>query len=389
MTIAAHAASRSRIKLIFLLQAIASGTFFTRIPDLQAGLALDAGTLGLAFIGQPVGAIAMFLFASSLVERLGTRLILLYGLPLLALTLFSMALAPSALLLSIAVALNSGLFALTSVTMNVEADRIEAASGQRLMNTCHALWSLGQLSVFLIGVLLRGLGVPVSIHFGLFVPLILIGTLALLIGFEPAPARGHTGGVRARFALPSAATLRLLGFMLGGSAVESATRTWSVIYARDSFDAPGWADGLTLPVFVGAVGLCRFFADNWTHRFGPARLARGLMAVALAGAVVIVFAPSLPIALFGFALLGFGIGTTFPASTSAAAQLGDRPASENVAALTMSVQTVMLGAPALMGAIANVFDARAIYVTVLPMLALALILSRGLEPKPVANPADR
>jgi MFS family permease len=375
------AVSRTTIKLVFLIQAIGSGSFFTRIPDLQLGLGLDAATLGLAMIGQPLGAIAMFLVSSRLIERFGTRAVLLGGLPLMVVALFLMALAPSWLALAAAIAAYAAVFALTNIAMNVEADRVEAFTGKRLMNTCHGLWSIGQLVVFLAGVLARGLNVPVAIHFGVVVPVVILAALAIVLPMQQAPARDHTATDRRRLALPTAATLRLVGFMIGGALVEAATRTWSVIYARDSFVAPDWAQTMTLPVFVATIALGRFFADGWSNRYGPARVGRVLMCIAFVGVVIVVAAPALPLALVGFAIMGLGICTTFPASTSAAAQIGDRPSSENVAALTVSVQTVMLGAPALMGLIADSFGIRATYGAILPFIVLAVILARALEPR--------
>jgi MFS family permease len=373
--------SRTTIKLVFLTHAIASGSLFTRIPDLQQGLGIDAAVLGLTFMGQAVGAMSMFLFSSRFIERLGTRLVLLAGLPLMAIGMLLMALAPSSLALFAALAGFAAVFALTNVAMNVEADRVEAATGKRLMNTCHGIWSIGQLAVFLGGVLARGLGIPPALHFGILVPLVLLATLIVVLPMRPAPARDHGGTSTRRLGLPTPATLKLLGFMVGGALVEALARQWSVIYARDSFAVPDWAQALTLPVFVAAVALGRFYADGWSHRYGPANVARVLISIAFAGLVIVVFAPNLPLALVGFALMGFGICTTFPASTSAAAQIGDRPSSQNVAALTLSVQTVMLGAPALMGFVADAFGIRTTYAMVLPLLVMAFVLARALEPK--------
>src|SRR5690606_17633384 len=110
---AAH--RRRAIRLVFLIHALATGSMFTRIPDLQQGLGIDAGVLGLTFIGQPVGAILMFLFSSRLVERLGTRPILLLALPLMAIGVLLMALAPSAPALFLAIASFSALFAISNV----------------------------------------------------------------------------------------------------------------------------------------------------------------------------------------------------------------------------------------------------------------------------------
>lgn len=386
MTASPSDASRRRaIRLVFLIHALATGSMLTRIPDLQQGLGIDAGVLGLTLIGGPAGATVMFLFSSRIVERVGTKPILLLALPLMALGVLLMALAPTAPALFIAIAGFSALFAISNVAMNVEADRVEAAGGRRLMNSCHGIWSLGQLAVFLFGVLARGWQLSPALHFGLIVPIVLVGTLVVVLPLHAAAARGHAAvGLRRRLALPSGATIRLLGFALGGSLVEAAARNWSVIYSRDSFAVPDWADALPLPVFVAAIAFGRFFADGWVTRHRPAPVGRALMGVALGGLGLVVFAPGLPVALCGFALLGLGVCTTFPASTSAAAQIGDRPSSENVAALTLSVQVVMLGAPAMMGLVADAFGIRVTFAVIAPMLVLAMLLARALEPRPVA-----
>ena len=379
-------ARRTSIKLVFLTHAVASGSFFTRIPDLQQGLGIDAGVLGLTMIGQPVGAIAMFLVASRIVETIGTRPVLLYGLPLMALGMLLMALAPAPVALFAAIAGFAAIFALTNVAMNVEADRIEAATGRRLMNTCHGMWSVGQLGVFMVGVLARGLNIPPSWHFAALLLPVLAATLIVVLPMTAAAARSHLAGPGLRrFALPSVATLQLLGFAIGGALVEAATRSWSVIYARDSFSTPDWADALTLPFFVAAISVGRFFADGWTQRAGPARVGATLLTVALVGLAIVVFAQHLPVALAGFALMGLGVCTAFPASTSAAARLGDRPSSENVAALTLSVQFIMLGAPPLMGFVADALGIRATFALVAPAVVMAILLSRALTPRTAAQ----
>lgn len=374
--------SRNSIKLVFLVHALATGSMFTRIPDIQLGLGLDEGTLGAVMIGQPIGAILMFLVASRIVERVGTRWLLVAGLPLLAVGVLSMALAPSPAALFAAFFGFSALFAITNVAMNVEADRVEAATDKRLMNTCHGLWSIGQLAAVSIGAVARGLDVPPAIHFGLFVPLTLLAALLVVLPMREAQARAHSQGARRTLmAFPTLATLMLVGFALAGALLEAASRNWSVIYMRDSFSAPDWVDTLTLPAFVGATALGRFFADGVIARFGPARVARLLAIVALVGVVVIVTAPIPEVALFGFLLVGLGVCVSFPLTTSAAAQLGDRPSSENVAALTMTTQIVLLGAPALLGAVAETFGIRMTFAIVAPMVLLSIWLARYLAPQ--------
>lgn len=377
---------RHTIRLVFLCQALATGSMFTRIPDIQSGLGINESILGLCLLGQPVGAILTFLLASRLVESIGTRTVLLWGIPLAALGVAGLALAPTPLLLFFSFALFGVMFALTNVAMNVEADRVEAATGRRLMNSCHGIWSIGQMVTVTAGALVRGLNVPATWHFGLIVPVILVASLVLIVPMHGAAPRAHTRtGPQKRVSLPTVATLLLVGYAIGGAMLEAAVRNWSVIYMRDSFEVPGWVETLTLPAFIGATVGGRLLADRLIARFGATPFARTLGWIALVGLALVVVAPTPAVALVGFFIIGVGICVSFPLSTSAAAQLGDRPASENVAALTMTTQITLLGTPALLGWIAATFGIRSIYVVIVPVVLVAIYLARYLTPRPVAT----
>ena len=373
---------RMTIRLTFLLHALATGSLFTRIPDIQAGLGIDAGTLGLSLLGQPVGAIAVFMLSSRLIEAVGTRVVLLGAIPLCAGLTALMALAPTPLLLFAVFAIYGMVFALSNVAMNVEADRVEADSGKRLMNSCHGIWSIGQLATVTAGAAIRGVHVPATWHLAAIVPVIIIGVLLVVLPMREAPARAHTRtGPQRALSLPTIATVLLVGYAIGGALLEGSVRNWSIIFMRDSLVVPEWVDGLTLTFFVGATVAGRLVADGLTTRFGPVRFARTLGAFSLLGVLAVALSPNVYVALAGFALIGIGVCASFPLSTSAAARLGDRPSSENVAALTMTVQITLLGAPALLGWVADTFGIRAIYVVVIPVVLLAVYLARYLAPR--------
>jgi MFS family permease len=378
--------SRLTIRLTFLSQALATGSLFTRIPDIQAGLGMDAGLLGLCLLGQPAGAILVFLLSSRLIEAAGPRLVLLCGIPAAAGLIALLPLAPTPLVLFVLLALYGMTFALTNVGMNVEADRVEAHTGKRLMNSCHGIWSIGQLATVTVGAAVRGFHVPAAWHLGAIVPVIVVAALIVILPMRQAPPRPHArSGKQRMLELPTIATVLLVGYAIGAAILEGAVRNWSIIFMRDSFVAPDWADGLALSFFVGATVVGRLVADGLTTRYGPVRFARTLAAIALAGLAVVIASPSVPVALLGFAVIGIGVCVSFPLSTSAAARLGDRPASANVAALTMTTQITLLGAPALLGWVANSFGIRAIYVAVIPVVVLSVYLARYLAPKDAAG----
>ena len=367
-----------RIVALFFLHAVIGGSIFARIPDIQQALDLSAAQLGLALIGQPVGALTMFLVSSRIIEHFGPRRVAMVALPMLALSIAMAALAPHALVLSAAMALYGASFSVSNVAMNVEADRIEAALGRRIMNRCHGAWSIGFLGTALLGTAARGLEVPQAIHLGLVPPPAALLVLAVLASMTAASPRAHTGGTASKLALPTAATLGLFAFGLASGLLEGGSRTWSVIFMRDSFDAPGWVDTLTLPAFLAAMSAGRLFADGLTDRFGPVRVAGTLVCVAIAGLTMVVFSPSLYVALAGFALVGIGVCVSFPLMLSAAARIGDRPASQNVAATTLMMQLSGLVAPPLMGWIAQSFGIRMTFAAMLPFLLLSLVMVRRL-----------
>lgn len=378
---------RWRIIALFFVHALALGAIHTRIPDIQLQIGLSEAQLGLVLIGQPLGGLGMFLFSSRIIERFGPRRVILYMLPVVTVSaaLVTILLHPIAMFALLAV--NGVGFSLTNIAINVEADRIEAASGQRIMNTCHGAWSVGFLATALAGAALRGFDVAPWIHLGVMVPLIAGLVWLVVVPMPLTPPRPHAGESRKKLAWPTLATLGLVAFGLGAGLAEGAARAWSIIFLRDSFDVAAWIESLALPALLITMALGRLAADRWIDRFGPVRVARTLAAVAIIGLIVLVFSPNAGFALLGFGLLGIGICVLYPLMLSAAARLGDRPASQNVAATTLIFQFVNLGAPVLIGAVAQGFGIRLAFAMLLPLLVLTWAMAGKLDPSRPSPPA--
>jgi len=98
--------------------------------------------------------------------------------------------------------------------------------------------------------------------------------------------------------------------------------------------------------------------------------------------VIIMVAPSTTIGLIGLACLGAGTSVMFPLAMSAAAQLGDRPAAVNVAALAQTSFIAFLLGPPLLGQVADTFGLRWTFGVGLPFVVLSLVLSGALRPQP-------
>lgn len=370
-----------RILSLFFLHALAIGAVQTRIPDLQLLNGLSEAQLGLVLMGQPLGGLPMFLVSSAIIERFGPRKVVLWFLPVVIVTsaLAGILLHPVALF--IILALNGVGFSLTNIAINVEADRVEVASGKRIMNGCHGVWSIGFLATALFGAAMRGLGVSPAWHLLLLAPVLIALLLIIVLPMSAAAPRPHAGGKARRLALPTLATLGLVAFGLGAGLTEGSARAWAIIYLRDSFDVAAWIQSLALPALVAAMAIGRLRADVILDRFGPVPVARLLSALAIAALALIALAPNAWIGLFAFLLLGIGICVLYPLMLSAAARLGDRPASQNVAAVTLVFQLVNLGAPALIGVVAQGFGVRMAFAMLIPLLVLTFAMAGQLRPR--------
>ncbi|WEK04002.1 MAG: MFS transporter [Candidatus Devosia phytovorans] len=376
---------RWRIIALFFVHALTVGAIHTRIPDIQLQIGLSEAQLGLVLIGQPLGGLSMFLFSSRIIERIGPRKVILVMLPFSAISaaLVTVLLNPFAMFALLAI---NGLgFSLTNIAINVEADRIEAASGQRIMNTCHGVWSVGFLTTSLLGAALRGLDIAPAWHLWTLVPILGLLLWTVVVPMPATPPRPHAGENGKKLAWPTLATLGLVAFGMGAGLTEGSARAWSIIFLRDNFEVAAWIESLALPALLVTMALGRLVADRWIDRFGPVMVARVLASVAIAGMLLVVFSPNALAALAGFGLLGLGICVLYPLMLSAAARLGDRPASQNVAATTLIFQFVNLGAPVLIGAVAQGFGIRMAFALLIPLLLLTFVMASKLSrPSPPA-----
>ena len=368
--------NRAVIQFVFFLQALAAGGLFPRIPDIKSGLSLDEATLGLALTTAALGGLVNNLFAGRIVGALGTKRILVFGIPALAALTTLVAAAPNTPLLFIVLFIMGMSFSLTNVAMNVEADRVEAATGRRVMNRCHGLWSAGMLLAAILGTGARALPLSALLHLSLIVPLAVLASILIIAPMTAAERAPDDKADSPRFALPTRRTLMIVLFGLSAGIAQSGTQNWSVIFLEQTFAPPEWIATLPLSAFLVAMAACRMLADGWSESFGPVRVAHTLTSLALVGALAVVLAPSLWVALVGFAMMGAGTSVLFPLMVSAAARNATRPAAEAVSAVLLLTGVAMLAAPAIMGWIAESFGLRVAFWSLVPPFLVTLLLIR-------------
>ena len=175
----------------------------------------------------------------------------------------------------------------------------------------------------------------------------------------------------------------LIGLFVFAAAFTEGTGTdWLGVAVIDGYGAQAALGALTFAVFLAAMTAGRWFGPQFLDRRGRVPTVRMLGVIALAGLALVVYGPTLPLAMAGAALWGLGTALAFPVGMSAA---GDDPA--HAAARVSVVATIgyvaFLAGPPLIGFLGeHVGTLDALTVTG-GLVALGLMISGVLRPPAV------
>lgn len=371
---------RLRLMLIFALHAVLVGGLFSRLAEVQRSLGLSEAAFGLVLTAVPLGGVVGTLLSPGLVRRLGTRRALLSGFILAGSTPVLVGTALGWLSLFAGIFAFGVMMAITSITSNVEADRVGLATGAPMIARSHGSWGLGFLLCSVLASLaIRGGVTPMQQFWVMFAVAVAAGSL-LIAPLRESPERPHgRGGGGQRLAVPDSATWRVLSYALSGMVLEGITRNFSVIYLRDGFGAADWVAALALPAFVITQTLGRFVTDPLIARLGEVRFTRALSVVSLIGLAALAGTGSLWVALAACAVIGLGASASIPIATVALARGVMRPVAESVAAFAIVQSGVGLVAPVIYGWAAGAVDHRFALALMLPLPVLAWIRARRIS----------
>jgi MFS family permease len=338
------------IMVIFMMHSIIMTNWFPRIPDMQAKLQVGTGDLSLGLLGASIGTMVALPLAGQIVEWLSPRRAIFVAFIFYCLGFALVGWAWSVPSLFGALFLAGLFLPIVDVAMNVEADRIEGSLGRRIMNTCHGFWSVGSIIGGLTGAAFASLEVDIRWH------LLIVGAVSLPIALVVAtrlprmaiePKKANSP--RFRIAIPTLSLVPLCIFAFGMLLVEAAALDWSSLFMRSVMGSTPLGAGIGFAAFTVAMAVGRFLGDWAAGRYGPVAVARSCGVIGLAGLIALVTAPFFLQAVLGLAAIGLGVSVAVPLAVSAAASRGDRPASVNVAALSLISFSGFMFEPPLVG----------------------------------------
>lgn len=376
--------ARVGVALLFLTNGALFANILPRYPEIKAMLGLDAATYGLAIAAFPAGAITAGLTAAMLIRRFGSARVAVVGTILTSLGVLAAGLAPSALLFGLGLFIGGAMDAITDVGQNAHSLRVQRGYGRSILNSFHAIWSIGAVLGGSMSAAAIAVALPLGIH--LTISAVVFGVVALValrlclpgrddVTEEDAVAGGaELGGALRRIGMKTVLIIGALVLIsIAGAVVEDAGMSWATLYLSASLDAPAVIAATGYIALVGAQFLGRMIGDRMVDRFGQRNVARaGGLIIAVGMGLALAF-PTVPITIIGFALAGFGSATLIPAALQAA---DDLPGLRHGAGLTIVSWLLRLGfllSPPFVGFIADNAGLRAglIVVPVAGVVAIA------------------
>ena len=388
-----QASRRARIAVsaLFLTNGALFANILPRYPEIKAALGLDNAGYGLAIAAFPAGAIAAGLLAAVLIRRFGSARIAVIGTIATGLGLLAAAVAPSGILFAVALLLGGASDAITDVAQNAHGLRVQRRYGRSIINSFHAIWSIGAVLGGGMAAAAIALQLPLGVHLGIstaiFAAVAFTALWFCLPGRdedEDAEATAEPAEIQTavRRGLSPRIVMMLIALTLiamAGAIAEDAGNSWATLYLAESLDAPAVVAPLGFIALVGAQFIGRMLGDPLTDRFGQRAVARVGGLIAAVGMTLALVFPSVPGTIAGFAAVGFGIATLIPAAMHAADEL---PGLRRGAGLTMVSWLLRLGfllSPPFVGFIADTQSLQAGLIVAPAAAVVAVLLAGVLE----------
>lgn len=382
--------ARRAVAALFLTNGALFANILPRYPEIKDQLGMDNAVYGLAVAAFPVGAIVAGLAAGAFIRRFGSAAVAAVGTVVMSLSVLGAGVASSVALFALGLLAAGALDAIIDVAQNAHALRVQRGYGRSILNTFHAVWSIGAV---LGGAMAAGaiaLRLPIGIHLAISAVLFSAVSLTALRfclpgpdvapgapdeanGAPPARVRAALrGGVPPRVAL---VLLALVVIAVAGTVVEDAGNSWATLYLG-SLGAPAAIAATGFIALVGAQFVGRLLGDALIDRFGQRAVARTGAAIVVIGMGAALAFPSVPGTIAGFAAAGFGVATLVPAAMNEADVL---PGLRHGTGLTVVSWLMRLGfllSPPLVGLIADAASLRLGLLSI-PIAGIAVVLLAG------------
>jgi len=367
---------RVAVGSLFFLLGLCFASWASRIPSVQQKMGISEAELGGVLLAIPLGQLLSLPLAGWLVAKEGSRKVVLWGVVLYAVALVGLGWASSPYQLLPCLVLFGIGGNLTNISVNTQAVGVERLYNQKpIMASFHGLWSLAGFVAAAVGSSMIGHAVTPGVHF-VFIALFILVGLAVSVGSTVREDSGVDPN-QSIFVKPDKELLGLGAIAFCALICEGAMFDWSGVYFKKVIQADKDWVGAGYTAFMSTMAAGRFGADWLAHRLGPKRVIQLSGLLTATGLSIAVALPTLPTALLGFLLVGFGTSAVVPLVYSAAGKSTHMSAGMALAAVsTIGFFGFLLGPPVI-GFVAGATSLRVSFALIAVMgLCVSAVASR-------------
>ena len=367
---------RLAVGSLFFLLGLCFASWASRIPSVQQKMGISEAALGGVLLAIPLGQLVSLPLAGWLVARQGSRRVVLWGVVLYATALLGLGWADSLWQLLPCLVIFGVGGNLTNISVNTQAVGVERLYQHKpIMASFHGLWSLAGFVAAAVGSFMIGHAVPPGVHF-VFISVFILAGLAVSAGYTVREDSGVDPN-QPIFVKPDKELLGLGAIAFCALICEGAMFDWSGVYFKKVIQADKDWVGAGYTAFMSTMAAGRFGADWLAHRLGPKRVIQLSGLLTATGLSIAVAWPTLPTALLGFLLVGFGTSAVVPLVYSAAGKSTHMSAGMALAAVsTIGFFGFLLGPPVI-GFVAGATSLRVSFALIAVMgLCVSAVASR-------------
>ncbi|MFF0944783.1 MFS transporter [Kocuria sp. CPCC 205300] len=405
--------ARIAVSAFFLTNGALYANLLPRLPEVKDAFGLSNTLYGLVVVAFPLGAILVGALPARAIRRFGSGRVAALGTVLLAVCLAAAGAGAGlgagtqagVVVFLAAMLLGGALDAHVDTAQNAQGMEVQRARGRSIINSLHALWSLGAVLGGLMGAAALALGVPLGWHLPLSgLVWSAVALVALRSALSPAEGRGlrtigpddplpeggpgpgaagpRPGSGRAGSGRRSAARIVVVSLLpvaviaMAGVMVEDVGMNWSALYLNAELGAPLTTAGLGLVALMAAQFVGRLLGDPMADRWGRAAVARAGAVLSAGGMLLVILAPMPVVAVAGFAVAGFGCATLVPAAFHAADDIPGLRSGTGLALVSWLMRISFLSLSPAVGVLSDAAGLRAALVVV-PVFALVAALTAG------------
>jgi MFS family permease len=382
--------ARFAVAALFFTNGALFANLIPRYPQIKADLGLSNAAYGLAVAAFPTGAIVAGMAAGLVIRRFSSARVAVAGTLVTGAGVLAAGLAPSVALLAVALFLAGAMDAITDVAQNAHGLRVQRLYGRSIINSLHAVWSVGAVTGGAMAAAAIALDLPRGVHLGisgvLFAAVALVALRFCLPGADTAPSAPSASALRVpaspgnpRLTLRSGTVLMIAALTLiaiAGTTVEDAGNSWAAVYLSGSLHAAAATAAWGYIALVGAQFIGRLLGDRLVDRFGQRAVARAGGLIVAAGMGLALLSPSVTGTIAGFAAAGLGVATLVPAAMHEADELPGLKRGTGLTVVSWLMRLGFLLSPPLVGAIADATSLR-VGLAVVPLAGVLVIALAG------------